>query len=241
MVFLFVASLAPGASALTAGVTAVGRAQTATPSSGAKVDLVISNTQFCRQAPCLWPTEAAYSQGMSGPLPGSDNLNKFVAVSPGDTITWTYKDTAEGGPASCDFFGTPPHPDNEALACVGHGVTLEDGTEEGRTLGFLAARSGPGTITWVVPTDVKPGSVIRYFCNVRDLSATVPGGFTPLAVWHDRGAQGGRRPHRGVTEEPLTQVCSPGVGAGTLWAVDAGDHREELDFVEGRRRRAGGE
>jgi len=187
MVFWLVAALAPGASASTAAADGVGGPRTATSSSGAKVDVVISNYQFCRQAPCLWPTEAAYVRGASGPLPGSDKLNKFVTVSPGDTITWTYKDTAEGGPASCDFYGTPPYPDNETLACVGHAVTLEDGTEDGRMLGFLAARSGPGTLTWVVPADAKPGSVIRYFCNVRDLYATVPGG---VPHWRD-GMTGG--------------------------------------------------
>lgn len=197
MAFWLVAALAPGASASTAGVAGVGRAQTATPSSGAKVDLVISNYQFCRQAPCLWPTEAAYVRGMSGPLNGTDNLNKFVAVSPGETITWTYEDTAApGGPESCDFYGTPPYPDDETLWCLGHAVTLEDGTAEGWMLGFLAARSGPGTITWVVPADAKPGSVIRYFCNVRDLSATVPGG---VPHWRD-GMTGGLKVVAAPTE-----------------------------------------
>ena len=96
-------------------------------------------------------------------------------MSPGDTITWTYEDTASGGPGSCDFYGTPPVPDDEKVACIGHAVTLEDGTPEGTTLGFLAARSGRGTLRWVVPLGAKPGSVIRYFCSVRDQTA-VPGG-----------------------------------------------------------------
>jgi hypothetical protein len=42
-------------------------------------------------------------------------------------------------------------------------------------------------MTWVVPADAKPGSVIRYFCNVRDQSATVPGG---VPHWLD-GMTGG--------------------------------------------------
>jgi hypothetical protein len=76
-------------------------------------------------------------------------------------------------PAACAT-SRPPYPPDPTLGCTGHTVTLEDGTTGGRRIGFLAARQGPHTISWVVPRDATPGSVIRYFCNVRD--EYMPGG-----------------------------------------------------------------
>ncbi len=172
--FLLVAALAlVGASTSTAGATGGRPVQAPTSSSGTDIGIVMSNFQFCRQAPCQWPSDAAYARGPSGPLEGTDNPNKFVAVSPGDTITWVYEDT---GPGSCDALGAPPYPDDEGLVCPGHSVALENGTAEGEMVGFLTARSGRVTLTWVVPAEAKPGSAIRYFCNVRDLDAVFPGG-----------------------------------------------------------------
>lgn len=138
------------------------------------LQLAISRYQFCREAPCRYPTEAAYRRTPSGPISGTDNPSTFIAASPGQTIIWTYEDTADGGLVSCDFYGTPPYPSDPTLACIGHAVHLEDGTAQGRELGTLPARQGPGTITWTVPPDAKPGSLIRYFCNTRD--RYVPGG-----------------------------------------------------------------
>lgn len=171
-VLLLAASALVGPSASTAGAAGHGAVQTPT-SSETNVALVVSKFQFCRQAPCQWPSDAAYARGFSGPLEGTDNPKKFISVSPGDTITWTYDDS---GPGSCDSLGSRPYPDDEGLVCPGHSVALENGTAEGQLVGFLAARRGPVTLRWAVPAEAKPGSVIRYFCNVRDLYAVFPGG-----------------------------------------------------------------
>lgn len=144
------------------------------PTETPALKLSISRYQYCQQAPCRYPTEAAYRRTIAGPISGTDNPAKFVAVSPGQTVIWTYEDTADGGLESCDYYGTPPYPSDPTLACIGHSVWLENGTAQGTELGFLEARQGPGTITWTVPPDAKPGSLIRYFCKVRDYY--VPGG-----------------------------------------------------------------
>lgn len=157
-----------------AGAAPAGTGQTA-PLTPPPLRLTVSNYQYCQQAPCRYPTDAAYRRSTSGPVPGSDNPSHFVAVSPGQTIIWTYEDTtANGGPASCDFYGTPPYPSDPTLGCIGHAVNLEDGNPEGNPIGEFPARQGPATIRWAVPPDAQPGALIRYFCNVRD--GYLPGG-----------------------------------------------------------------
>jgi hypothetical protein len=161
--------LALDASAASAGSGQMGASR---PSP---LHLAISNYQYCRQAPCRYPTDAAYRRTTSGPVAGTDNPSKFVAVSPGQAIIWTYEDTATGGPASCDFYGTPPYPSDPSFACIGHAVSLENDTADGTAIGYeLPARQGRQTVSWTVPLDAKPGSLIRYFCAVRD--GYVPGG-----------------------------------------------------------------
>jgi hypothetical protein len=48
-------------------------------------------------------------------------------------------------------------------------VRLENGTAEGSApLGTLPARSGPLSFEWYVPRNAQPGSLIRYFCSIKN-------------------------------------------------------------------------
>lgn len=125
-----------------------GRASAEQP--GGTVDLVVSNFRYCRQHPCQ-AMDSAYLRGPTGPIPGTDNPATIVEVAPGGTVAWMYQDDA------CDL-----------IRCAGHEVRFENGTPEGTVpVGFMPAGPERATITWVVPADSQPGSVIRYFCNVE--------------------------------------------------------------------------
>jgi hypothetical protein len=72
-------------------------------------------------------------------------------------VTFTYRDDY------CDGASTPP------LDCPGHEVRLENGTPDGSApLGSLPARSGTVSFEWYVPRDARPGTLIRFFCNVKN-------------------------------------------------------------------------
>ena len=118
--------------------------------------LEVSRFRYCNNAPCD-PDAQGYVRGPSGPVPGADNPAGFIRVIPGRRITWTYADDA------CDAFAIPP------LDCPGHEVRLENGTPQGsEPLGFLPARSAPVSFEWYVPKDARPGTLIRYFCSIRN-------------------------------------------------------------------------
>jgi hypothetical protein len=139
---------------------------TASPAGaeGRRVDLVVSNGHYCRQDPCQLFSDAGYSRTPDGPVAGTDNERMMVDVSPGDTVVWTYRDTG-----FCDPFADVPFAD-----CKGHEVRFEDGTPSGGDrVGFMPSRSGPVTVTWQVPADARPGSLLRYFCTLE--SETVKG------------------------------------------------------------------
>jgi hypothetical protein len=139
---------------------------TASPAraDGRRVDIVVSNGHYCRQDPCRLFTDGGYSRTPDGPVAGTDNRRAMIEVSPGDTVVWTYRDTG-----FCDPFAHVPFAD-----CKGHEVRFEDGTPSGADrVGFMPARSGAVTITWQVPADSRPGSLLRYFCSLE--SETVKG------------------------------------------------------------------
>jgi hypothetical protein len=116
--------------------------------------LEISRFRYCNNAPCD-PDAQGYVRGPSGPV--ADNPAGVIRTIPGRRITWTYADDA------CDSFATAP------LDCPGHEVRLENGTPEGSApLGHLSARSGAVSFEWYVPRGAKPGTLIRYFCSIKN-------------------------------------------------------------------------
>jgi hypothetical protein len=140
------------------------------PAPGRAVALVVHNFRYCHQEPCDVVGDQAYVRGFDGPVEGLANPGAFVDVSPGDRVTWTYRDSV-----ACDLFTVP------LIDCPGHNMVLEDGTREGgQVVGVLPARSGPRQVGWVVPADARPGSVIRYFCSIRSAWLTQDG--WPLGI-----------------------------------------------------------
>ena len=117
--------------------------------------LEVSRFRYCNNAPCD-PDAEGYVRGSTGPVPGADNPAGFIRVIPGRRITWTYADDA------CDSATAAP------LDCPGHEVRLENGTREGALVGYLPARSGAVSLEWYVPKDARPGTLIRYFCSIRN-------------------------------------------------------------------------
>jgi hypothetical protein len=118
--------------------------------------LEVSRFRYCHNAPCD-PDAQGYVRGPSGPAYGGDNPAGRIRILPGARVTWTYADDL------CDGFALPP------LDCPGHEVRLENGTAEGSApLGTLPARSGPLSFEWYVPRNAQPGSLIRYFCSIKN-------------------------------------------------------------------------
>jgi hypothetical protein len=116
--------------------------------------LEVSRFRYCNNAPCD-PDAQGYVRGPSGPV--YDNPAGRIRIVPGRRVTWTYVDDL------CDAFSAPP------LDCPGHEVRLENGTAEGSApLGTLPARSGPVSFEWYVPLDAQPGSLIRFFCSIKN-------------------------------------------------------------------------
>jgi plastocyanin len=133
----------------TAAVAAVSLPTTrpAAAGAGGETNLVVSNFRYCPQAPCE-AGDYAYLRSPAGPISGTDNTAAFVDVAPGEFVTWKYADEL------CD-----------ATQCPGHEVRLENG-DKGLTVGSMEARPGE-SITWTIPADAKPGTVLRYFCDVQ--------------------------------------------------------------------------
>lgn len=128
----------------------------ALPGRAATLNVTISNFRYCQGDQCL-PFDFVYLRNPTGN--GLINQNAFAAtlifrdqVKPGDTVVWTYKDSL------CDAVG----------GCPGHAVCFENGTAEGDCGDRITpARSGPVTVSYTVPASTKPGTLIRYFCNVN--------------------------------------------------------------------------
>jgi hypothetical protein len=123
------------------------------PSAATKdtVEVTISNFRYC-DTPACSPDDQGYVRLSSGPVAGSDHPPAIIDVPEGSTVTWVYRDI---GPGSCDFFGD---------RCPGHDVRFEDGSPQGRLMGFAPARRGPTTVT--VKISQPAGTLIRYFCSV---------------------------------------------------------------------------
>jgi plastocyanin len=106
----------------------------------------------------------AYVRTPEGPVAGSDNPRAVVYMQPGARFTWTYRD--EG----CDV-----------LRCGGHDIRIEDGTADGRPIGRVSAEPGHDTLSWTIPADARPESIIRYFC-ARHASFGMTGAFQVLPI-----------------------------------------------------------
>lgn len=132
------------------------------PSTAATVNLTMSNFRYCATNQCL-PHDFVYVRNPTGN--GLIHQNALAAtiffrkvVRPGDTVVWTYRDSF------CDMFES----------CSGHAVCFENGTPEGDCGApaipsrFAAARTGTPTITFTVPATTRPGTLLRYFCNVNE-------------------------------------------------------------------------
>lgn len=126
------------------------------PGRAATLDLTISNFRYCNGEQCL-PTDFVYVRNPTGN--GLFHKNALAAtlifrdeVKAGDTVVWTYRDTF------CDMLD----------GCTGHAVCFENGTPEGDCGDrILAARSGPVTASFTVPATARPGTLLRYFCNIN--------------------------------------------------------------------------
>ena len=124
--------------------------------------IAVDNFRFCRQL-CR-PDSTAYVRSPAGPVPGSDNPRAVVYMQQGAAFTWTYGDTG------CDL-----------LHCTGHDIHIEDGTTGGRLLGRVTAETGHDTLSWTIPADAAPESVIRYFC-ARHAGFGMTGAFQVLPI-----------------------------------------------------------
>jgi hypothetical protein len=125
---------------------------------------LVENFRFCVQDIECRPDWVAYVRTPSGPVPGSDNAWPAVYMHRGDPVTWTYRDTA------CD-----------RLRCSGHDIRIEDGTAEGRQVGLISGETGHDKLSWTIPADAEPESIIRYFC-ARHAQFGMTGAFEVLPV-----------------------------------------------------------
>lgn len=122
----------------------------------------IENLRFCVRV-CR-PDSVAYLRSPAGPVPGSDNPRAAVYMQRGATVTWTYHD------AGCDL-----------LRCTGHDIRFEDGTPDGRPIGQVTGAPGRDRLTWTVPADAPPETIIRYFCS-RHAVLGMTGAFQVLPI-----------------------------------------------------------
>jgi len=122
----------------------------------------VENFRFCRRG-CR-PDSVAYVRTPAGPVPGSDNPRAVVYMPQGAEFTWTYRDTG------CDL-----------LRCAGHDIRIEDGTGDGRQIGLVTAETGHDSLSWTIPADAEPESIIRYFC-ARHGNVGMTGAFQVLPI-----------------------------------------------------------
>jgi hypothetical protein len=122
----------------------------------------VEDFRFCSDV-CRADT-VAYARTPAGPVPGSDNPRAVVYMQPEAQFTWTYHDR------SCDL-----------LRCSGHDIRVEDGTAEGRQIGLVAAGAGRENLSWAIPADAEPESIIRYFC-ARHSTVGMTGAFQVLPI-----------------------------------------------------------
>jgi hypothetical protein len=125
-------------------------------------DVSVENFRFCSRV-CR-PGSVAYVRTPAGPVPGSDNPRAVVYMQQGARFTWTYRDTG------CDL-----------LRCTGHDIRIEDGTADGRQIGLITAETGHESLSWTIPADAVPESIIRYFC-ARHATFGMTGAFQVLPI-----------------------------------------------------------
>ncbi|MDQ1491462.1 MAG: hypothetical protein QOJ23_3976 [Actinomycetota bacterium] len=122
----------------------------------------VENLRFC--PPGCRADSVAYVRTPTGPVPGSDNPRAVVYMQQGARLTWTYRDTA------CVLLG-----------CTGHDIRIEDGTGDGREIGVVTAGADHERLSWTIPADAEPESIIRYFCG-RHASLGMTGAFQVLPI-----------------------------------------------------------
>jgi plastocyanin len=122
----------------------------------------VENFRFCIRR-CR-PDSVAYARTPAGPVPGTDNPRAVVYMPPGAQFTWTYRDTG------CDL-----------LRCTGHDIRIEDGTAAGHQIGQVTAETGHESLSWTIPADAEPESIIRYFC-ARHATFGMTGAFQVLPI-----------------------------------------------------------
>jgi plastocyanin len=122
----------------------------------------VENFRFCGRV-CR-PDSVAYVRTPAGPVPGTDNPRAVVYMPPGAQVTWTYRDTG------CDL-----------LRCTGHDIRLEDGTGDGRQVGLVTGETDHDSLSWTIPADAEPESIIRYFCR-RHGNFGMTGAFQVLPI-----------------------------------------------------------
>lgn len=122
----------------------------------------VQNFRFCRRV-CR-PDSTAYVRTPAGPVPGTDNPRAVVYMQAGAQFSWTYRDMG------CDLF-----------RCTGHDIRIEDGTLDGRLIGRVTAETGHESLSWAIPADAAPESIIRYFCG-RHAGFGMTGAFQVLPI-----------------------------------------------------------
>ena len=122
----------------------------------------VENFRFCVRV--CGPDSVGYLRMPAGPVPGSGNPRAEVYMRQGARFTWTYRDRG------CDL-----------LRCTGHDIRIEDGTGDGRRIGLLSAETGYESLSWTIPENAEPESIIRYFC-ARHCHPGMTGAFQVLPI-----------------------------------------------------------
>ena len=122
----------------------------------------VENFRFCSQI--CQADSMAYLRTPAGPVPWTDNPRAVVYMQQGARVTWTYRDTG------CDL-----------LRCTGHDIRIEDGTRDGHQVGLVTADTGHDSLSWAIPADAEPESIIHYFC-ARHGNFGMTGAFQVLPI-----------------------------------------------------------
>ena len=116
-----------------------------------KVEITISNFQYCQSDICTFANHAYLRPTVAGPVLEDVVVNPqgVVEVRRGDTVTWTYRDTTW-----CD----------NVAGCPGHDVVFEDGKTRSPLL--KARDPKPQLFRWKVPKAASPNTLVLYYCSL---------------------------------------------------------------------------
>lgn len=135
---------------LLANVSLAGVLAVAVPAQAQTVEVTISNFRYCVADACT-PLDQAYLRADSGPVVEAVNPLAPIAVTAGQTVRFTYADTA------CDAID----------GCPGHDVRWENGTPDGSEQLGYAERMSSDSFELTIPEDAA-GRTLLFFCDVSN-------------------------------------------------------------------------